>query len=90
MAAEEILNKLKKEGYKEVYVWEDTPKFVYDKHCHEYETKLVMLAGSMTLWIDDNKIEFNSGDELIIPAWKYHSANVGDKGAKYVVGEDKE
>jgi mannose-6-phosphate isomerase-like protein (cupin superfamily) len=90
MHEEDILNDLKKEGYKEVYIWKDSPNFVYDKHCHEYETKLRMLEGGMVLEIDGKEENLNSGQEYIIPAWKYHSAKVGEDGARYAVGEDKE
>lgn len=90
MNEEEALNRLKKEGYKEVYIWKDSPNFVYDKHCHEYETKLVMLEGKMVLEIDGSTVELLSGKDFVIPAWKYHLAKVSEDGARYAVGEDKE
>lgn len=90
MNEQDILNSLKKEGYKEVYIWKDAPNFAYDKHCHEYETKLVIVEGGIELDVDEKKINLSPGKDFIIPAWKYHSAVVGSEGCRYAVGEDKE
>ena len=87
MKDEEILNSLKHEGYNEVYVWVDKPGFVYEKHSHEYETKLVILSGNIEVEIDGKKVNLTSGNDFVIPAWKEHSALVGPDGCKYAVGE---
>lgn len=90
MKEEIYLDDLRKEGYQEVYMWEDASGFVYDKHCHEYETKLQIISGEIEVEIDGKKNLLSSGQSFVIPEWVYHSAVVGKDGCKYAVGEDKQ
>ncbi len=87
------LNKLKKEmseeGFKDIYVWEDKPGETYEPHSHKWETKLIILSGSIELKINDNLNTLRTGDSIYIKANQIHEAIVGSSGCKYLVGEGK-
>lgn len=83
----EIKKILEKEGYKNVYLWEDSPNSFYDWHTHpNYETRWVY-EGQVTIGvkINDKVVELNlkQGDKLEIPANTPHYAKTST-GVKYV------
>ena len=85
----EAREKLLKDGFKKVYTWEDKPNEFYKKHNHPYDTKLIILEGSMKITLNDNILELKSGDEIHIKTNEMHEVTIGKNGCKYLVGEVK-
>ncbi len=84
---ESLKKKLSSEGYKDVYVWEDTPNTNYDTHFHRTDTKIIILDGEMILTLNGETKKLKVGDEVEIEKNEKHSAKIGKKRCKYLVGE---
>ncbi|OGN16816.1 MAG: hypothetical protein A3C88_01275 [Candidatus Yanofskybacteria bacterium RIFCSPHIGHO2_02_FULL_50_12] len=89
MEKEKIIEKLKGEGYDEVYEWEDKPDAHYSAHKHNFDTKLVILEGELSIEIQMvyGKKILRPGEEMVIPKETFHAAWAGPTGCKYIVGE---
>ena len=85
----ELKKQLLKEGFKDVYSWEDKPHEFYSRHNHPYDTKLIILEGSIKLTLENKVLELKSGDNIYIKANEINEAKVGKKGCKYLVEEVK-
>jgi quercetin dioxygenase-like cupin family protein len=63
-----------------------TPDAVFDRrtHWHDNEQMLVMIAGSVTLLVDDKEFDCHPGDLVFFPPGSRHAAvGVGPEGAVY-------
>jgi quercetin dioxygenase-like cupin family protein len=63
-----------------------TPEAVFDRktHWHDNEQMLVMIAGSVTLLVDDKEFDCHPGDLVFFPPGSRHAAvGVGKEGAVY-------
>ncbi len=87
MDTESLKAKLKQEGFKHVYEWEDKPGTTYPAHSHKGKVSMYITDGSITLDIEGKKVELKSGDRFDVPVGKEHSAIVGPDGCSYIVGE---
>ncbi|MBX4212229.1 hypothetical protein KW787_02105 [Candidatus Pacearchaeota archaeon] len=87
MDNEEIMRKLKEEGFVEVYEWIDEPNKFYSPHSHEEETKLVITDGEMVMKTNSKDIILKKGSFVHLKRNQVHEALVGPNGCKYVVGE---
>jgi quercetin dioxygenase-like cupin family protein len=75
------------EGFAHTYVWQDGPNAFYSDHTHIGLTAHIILDGEMTLTMDGTPQTFHAGDRCDIPAGAVHSAQMGSKGCRYLVGE---
>ena len=82
----ELKKSLIKKGYN-VYVWSDKPNEHYKSHNHPYDTKLIILRGSMKLTMENRIFELKPGKEFYIKAKEMHGALIGKEGCRYLVGE---
>jgi quercetin dioxygenase-like cupin family protein len=87
MNEREIMEKLRKEGFLQTYVWEDGPNTSYPEHTHPSETAHIILRGELTLHMAGETKTFREGERCDVPAGAVHSANVGLRGCRYVIGE---
>jgi len=69
------------------YVWQDGPNVFYPDHQHDEETAHIILAGEMTLLLDGQARTYRSGDRCDVPAHSTHSARMGPRGCRYLIGE---
>jgi quercetin dioxygenase-like cupin family protein len=63
-----------------------SPDAVFDRktHWHDNEQMLIMIAGSVTLLVDDKEFEASPGDLVFFPPGSRHAAvGVGKEGAVY-------
>lgn len=60
---------------------------LYTSHAHPTIKLLVFLAGDMTVKVEDQQIECQTGDKLIIDANLTHSAVVGPDGCTFFWSE---
>jgi len=79
--------RLRAEGFAHTFVWQDGPEALYPDHAHTRETAHIILSGEMTLTMDGKSRVFRAGDRCDVPAGAVHSARMGARGCRYLVGE---
>lgn len=82
-----LQEKLRSEGFGRVYVWQDGPNVYYPEHTHATETAHIVLDGEMTLVIKGTARTYYAGDRCDVPAASEHSARMGPRGCRYLIGE---
>jgi mannose-6-phosphate isomerase-like protein (cupin superfamily) len=87
MELSKIESQLKKEGFSRTYVWQDDSEVFYPDHTHDAFTAHVILSGEMTLTVNGESKTYHPGDRCDIPPGTMHSALMGPKGCRYLVGE---
>jgi hypothetical protein len=83
----ELRKQLSAEGFGHTYVWQDGPNAFYSDHEHAGLTAHVILDGEMTLTMGGKSNTFHVGDRCDVPAGAVHSAQMGPRGCRYLVGE---
>jgi quercetin dioxygenase-like cupin family protein len=79
---------LREEGFRRVYVWEDGPSATYSDHTHAVDTAHIILEGEMTLTCGGESRTYGAGERPPdVPAGAVHSARMGPRGCRYVIGE---
>ena len=89
MAADQELleRQLHGEGFLHTYVWQDGPNAFYPDHTHAVETAHIILDGEMTLTHGGETHTYGRGERCDVPASAVHSAKMGPRGCKYLIGE---
>jgi quercetin dioxygenase-like cupin family protein len=88
MESESQLRKqLDAEGFSHTFVWQDGPRTFYPDHTHAGLTAHIILDGDMTLTMDGQSRTYRVGDRCDVPASAVHSAQMGTRGCRYLVGE---
>ena len=86
LTAQAFESDLRREGY-EVIHGGQRPGFSEDLHAHDFDARIMVLGGEITL-VRDNKAEtFRAGDCCEVPAGCQHTAQVGAEGVAYIVGK---
>lgn len=80
-------DQLHREGFSHTYVWQDGPHTFYSDHTHPGETAHIILEGEMTLTQTEATKTFRAGDRCDVPAGAVHSAKLGPRGCRYLIGE---
>jgi mannose-6-phosphate isomerase-like protein (cupin superfamily) len=83
----ELRKQLQEEGFTHTFVWEDGPHAFYPDHTHAGLTAHIILDGEMTLATDGKSETFCVNQRCDVPAGATHSARMGSKGCRYLVGE---
>ncbi len=78
---------LHQEGFTHTYVWEDGPNALYSEHAHPPETAHIILEGEVTLTMVGKSQTYHAGDRCEVPARAIHSAKMGSRGCRYLIGE---
>ncbi len=79
--------KLRGEGYTHTFVSQDGPNVDYPDHTHPTDTAHIVLDGAMTVTVNGQTQTFRAGDRCDVPAGAVHSARIGPKGCRLVIGE---
>jgi quercetin dioxygenase-like cupin family protein len=87
MDEKELERELQREGFGHTFVWEDGPNANYPEHTHETETAHIILSGEMTLTMNGRSQTYRAKDRCGVPAGAVHSAKMGPKGCRYLIGE---
>jgi len=87
MDAKDWEKKLRDEGFRTTYVWQDGPNAFYPDHTHSTVTAHIILEGEMTVTSDGKTQTFAVGDRFDVPAHTVHSARMGPQGCRYLIGE---
>jgi quercetin dioxygenase-like cupin family protein len=83
----ELREQLESEGFTHTFVWQDGPRAFYSDHTHAGVTAHIILDGEMTLTIGGASLTCRMGERCDVPAGAVHSAQVGQRGCRYIVGE---
>lgn len=83
----ELRKGLEREEFSHIYIWEDGPGVIYSDHTHARLTAHIILDGEMTLTTDGNSRTYREGDRCDVAAGAVHSARMGPRGCRYLVGE---
>jgi quercetin dioxygenase-like cupin family protein len=75
------------EGFRHTYIWQDSPGATYPDHTHASETAHIILDGEMTLTQRGQTRTYRAGERVDVPAGAVHSARMGPRGCRYLVGE---
>lgn len=78
---------LRSEGFLRTYVWQDAPNADYPDHTHAGLTAHIILDGEMTLTMGGQSQTYRVGDRCDVPAGAVHSAHMGPRGCRYLIGE---
>jgi mannose-6-phosphate isomerase-like protein (cupin superfamily) len=82
-----LARQLGREGFGHTFVWQDGPNAFYPDHAHAEETAHIILSGEMTLTMNGKPETFREGDRCDVPAGAMHSAKMGPRGCRYLIGE---
>ena len=75
------------EGFLHTYVWQDGPNASYPDHTHATETAHIILDGEMMLTHEGTTRTYYAGERCDVPASAVHSARMGPRGCRYLIGE---
>jgi mannose-6-phosphate isomerase-like protein (cupin superfamily) len=78
---------LHSEGFLHTYLWQDGPNAHYPDHTHASETAHIILDGEMALAQGDSVQTYGVGERCDVPAGAVHSARMGPRGCRYLIGE---
>jgi mannose-6-phosphate isomerase-like protein (cupin superfamily) len=78
---------LHREGFSRTYIWEDRPNAYYPDHTHPTATAHIILEGEMTLSTAGETRTYRAGERCDVPAGAVHSARMGLRGCRYLIGE---
>lgn len=82
-----LTSQLRREGFSHVCVWEDVPNARYPEHTHRMETAHIILNGEMSLSMAGETKTYHAGERCDVPANAAHSAIMGPRGCRYLIGE---
>lgn len=82
-----LKNRLKEEGFANVFDWHDNPGTKYAEHAHRGKVSFYVLRGAVT-FSGDIEITVSAGERFDVPMGIKHSAIVGSDGCDWVVGEE--
>jgi quercetin dioxygenase-like cupin family protein len=77
---------LRREGF-DVVNGGQQPGFAEDIHAHDFDARIMVLAGEITVTRDSKSDVFHAGDHCEIPADCQHTTKVGPEGVAYIVGK---
>jgi uncharacterized cupin superfamily protein len=82
-----LQRQLHSEGFLHTYVWQDGPNAFYVEHAHAQETAHIILDGEMTVTHAGATRTYAAGERCDVPAGAVHSARMGPRGCRYLIGE---
>ena len=85
MTRAEFEAELRREGY-EVRDGELKPNVHREAHAHEFDARVFVLDGSITLVFGKDRVTYRSGDSWCIAAGTMHEEHTESDGVRYVAG----
>jgi quercetin dioxygenase-like cupin family protein len=77
---------LRAQGYGEVVDRRMEPGAVNPTHAHEFDARLLVLEGAMTIGTEEGERTYRAGESFAMPAGRRHSETAGPEGARYLAG----
>ena len=78
-------SELKRDGY-EIVMREMAAEYLNPEHAHEFDARVMVVAGEMTITSLGASTVFRAGDVCVIPHGQRHAEQAGPRGATYVAG----
>jgi len=85
MNQSEFEAELRREGYQIVYTG-FTAGAVNAEHSHDWDARLMILGGEITVNRGGKAETFRAGDTCAVPAGERHTEHVGPEGVAYIAG----
>jgi mannose-6-phosphate isomerase-like protein (cupin superfamily) len=76
---------LRRDGFRLVYA-SLRPNMKEANHCHDFDARLFVLGGEITITRDNNPETFRAGQCCEVPAGCLHTEQVGPEGVAYLSG----
>jgi mannose-6-phosphate isomerase-like protein (cupin superfamily) len=76
---------LRREGY-ELREGEIKPNVHRGSHAHEFDARLFVLEGSLTLVVGAERCTYRPGDSCNVPAGTMHEEHTEAEGVRYLAG----
>jgi quercetin dioxygenase-like cupin family protein len=86
LSREAFESDLRREGF-DIVNGGQQPNFAEDPHAHDFDARIMVLSGEITVCRDGNATVFGPGDQCEIPAGCEHATKVGPEGVAYIVGK---
>ena len=86
LSREAFESDLRREGF-EVVNGGLKPGFSEELHAHDFDARIMVLAGEITVTRDGKPDVFHAGDSCEFPAGCEHTTQVGPEGVAYMVGK---
>ena len=77
---------LRREGFEVVHGGQK-PSFAEELHAHDFDARIMVLSGEITVCRDNTATLFRAGENCEIPAGCMHTTQVGPEGVAYIVGK---
>jgi quercetin dioxygenase-like cupin family protein len=79
-------SKARREGF-EVIHGGQKPDFTEDMHAHDFDVRIMVLGGEITVTRDGNPETFRAGGHCELPEGCQHTTKVGPEGVALIVGK---
>ena len=79
---------LQRDGY-QIVVNTMQPGAINPEHAHDFDARLLVVAGEMTIAAEDTRTTYRVGDTFSMTHGCRHSEQAGAEGATYVAGRRK-
>ena len=79
-------SELRQEGYLEMVERSMDANALNPEHAHEFDARLLVLAGAMTISAEGGERTYRAGDSFAMAAGCRHSERGGPDGARYLAG----
>jgi quercetin dioxygenase-like cupin family protein len=86
--SERYIQTLEKEGFTDVFEWQDSAGKVYPKHSHAGKVTYMVTDGSITFTLDGGDKLVHAGERFNVPVGIPHSMQVGREGWIGIIGEE--
>ena len=77
---------LRRDGFRPVFA-SLRPNMKETNHCHDFDARLFVLGGEITITRDNKPETFRAGQCCEVPAGCMHTEQVGPEGVAYIVGK---
>lgn len=84
--AENLRQQLLEEGF-DPFTWNDPAGTTYPPHAHAHDESIWVVEGEITFQVAGRTYHLRSGDRLLLPAGTLHTAQVGNSGCTYLIGQ---
>jgi len=85
MTRAEFEAELSREGY-EAREGEIKPDVHREPHAHDFDARLFVLDGSLTLAFGTDRVTYGPGDSCMVPAGTVHAEHTDGRGVRFVSG----
>ena len=86
MNRERFETELREQGYLEVADRRMAAHDINPEHAHEFDARLLVLEGEMTITSDGETRTYRAGDSFVMSSGRRHAERSGPQGVRYLAG----